>query len=555
MDTYYKLRLIPFFLLFFIITGCKNKTGNTDTNLSKNTSAVTENNTTLTNTNDKDGDGVIDSMEYLIGLQSGIKDASYHADILYPYQWYLKNNQKSPSEYNTLIRNEDIDIEKVWKELTIGDKNITVAVVDTGVDTNHPDIAVDLNRSFRYSDNSHNPNLTSEQLQNSEYNAHGTACSGIVAAKGWNDIGIRGVAPNINLSVLNVFSNPTDLSFYEALSDLNTDISSNSWGGGNNYMLYDDEWSIKGIEKGIKEGRGGNGIIYVFAAGNEEANANFQNILTSGYVIPVAAIKGNGRVAEYSDYGADILVSAPGGAVDGEKYPAIVATDLTTFKYGMDTYNEHWNVNGNENGDYTNLMNGTSSACPIVSGVAALMLSVNSNLTYNDIQYILAVSARKTDKNNKSWFKNGAGILVSDKYGFGVVDAYQAVKMAKSFKGLGNEINLTNQFQKTYLNENKEIMTVDINESFFVQKAIVIINTDYDNNGKLKIILNSPMGTNSTLAYGDTVLYNKYNTWQFLSFQMLNETTKGKWKLFITDESNNSITDEVNATLILKGYK
>jgi subtilisin family serine protease len=557
LDNFNKIRIIFLSFFLFLIIGCGNDKSrkSLNFNIDTNSTTVEVNSTTKINTNDKDNDGVIDSMEYILGFVPGIKDADTHRDILYPYQWYLKNIQKSPSQYNTLIKGIDIDIENVWKELTIGDKNITVAVVDTGVDIKHPDLEIDLNKSFRYSDKSNNPSLTSEQLQNSEENAHGTACAGIIGAKGWNDIGIKGVAPNIDLVALNVFSDPSDLNFYYALSRLDVDISSNSWGGGNNYILFEDDWSLKGIKIGISKGRDGKGIIYVFASGNENANANFQNVLSSGYVIPVAAIKGNGRIAEYSDYGANILISAPGGAVDGEKYPAIVSTDLTTLQYGMDSYYKHWSISGNEEGDYTNLMNGTSAATPIVSAVAALMLSVNPNLTYNDVQYILAMTAKKIDIYNKSWKKNAAGILFSNIYGFGMIDAYEAVKMAKDFESLGQEINATNKFVKNSLDYNKEVMSVDINESFKVFKVFVIISTDYDNCGKLKIVLSSPNDTNSTLAYGDTILNTNYNNWQFLSFKFLNESSKGKWKLYITDESNNSLENEINATLVLKGFK
>jgi subtilisin family serine protease len=544
-----------FFILLTVLflNGCNSSTSNNTTindiyQNDQNTTTTNEENISNTNTGNDENISTIKDEN-----SSGLND-----DPFYIYQWYLKNQAIAPfAMSNTLIKNEDINISEVWKE-TLGDKNITVAIVDTGIDIKHNDIEVDLNKSYRYSDDSNDPSPTIAQLYNdSQGSAHGTACAGIVAAKSWNNKGIRGIAPNISLAGLNVFSNPTDASFADALIKDNIDISSNSWGGGGANTLFDDVTSLEAIKSGITYGRDKKGIIYVFASGNDNANANFQSILTSGYVIAVSAINGDGKTSSYSDYGCNILVCAPGGAYDPISEPAIVTTDITGLKYGMDNYQQHWEIKGNEDGNYTTLMNGTSASCPIVSGVVALMLSVNNNLTYEDVAYILATTARKNDPYSTSWNLNGANYLYSDKYGFGVVDAYKAVKKAKDFKNL--KITSTSKL----ISPNKKInflnsitLDIDITDNFKILDVFLTLNiTQHQNQGKIKITLTSPLGTTSTLSYADTVLYDKFNPWKFLSVEMLDENSSGTWQLKLEDTVNgyNGILTDVNLTI--KGYK
>ena len=497
---------------------------------------------------DTDNDGLADKYEDSLGLVVGKNDASSSLlDPVFNEQWHLKNN---------FVKYEDINVETAWRE-TIGEKNVTIAIVDTGVDANHSDIELDLNASYRYSDDSNDPSPTPSQLYlNSSANAHGTACAGIVAAKGWNSIGVRGIAPNINLVGLNVFSSPTDANFASALLREGVDVSSNSWGGGGANTLYDDRTSLEAIQSGVKTLRDGKGVVYVFASGNDSANANFQSILTSSYVISVSSVSQFGKFEEYSDYGSNILVAAPGGSRNIEYEPAIVTTDLASLQYGMDVYKDHWVVDGNEDGDYTNKMNGTSASCPIVSGVVGLILSVNSNLTYKDTQYVLAKTARKNDVSDSSWSRNAAGLYVSDKYGFGVVDATEAVAFAKLFAGLGQQ-NIVSKIVPVDIlpeSQNEITLKVSIDENIYVQDVQLNIKTDHDNSGKLKIVLESPSGTRSTLAYGDTVLYNDYNPWKFLSVQFLDEKSAGEWKIYIEDTGFGNSVSSLEISLDIKGY-
>ncbi len=564
------------FLFLLVLHGCggssnKIESNSSDKNITfpdKNTTFPDKNitipdknetNETIVENNDTDNDGLADRYEKEFGLVVGIKDADDETlDPLYAYQWHLSNlGHTSEANTDTLEAHEDINIKPVWKD-TLGHPDIVVSVVDTGVEANHTDLQVDFNSSYRYSDNSHDPSVTSSQLyKDKEGSAHGTACAGIIAAKGWNSQGVRGIAPKVTLAGLNVFSAPSDANFADALQRMDVDVSSNSWGGGGAYWLFDDITSLQAIENSIVNGRDGKGIVYIFASGNDRANANFQSILTSGYVVAVSAVNGAGEFEAYSDFGANILVSAPGGAKSSSGEPAIVSTDLSGLKYGFDHYREHWDVSGNDNGDYTSVMNGTSASCPMVSGVASLMLSVNPELTYRDIQYLLATTARKVDVDDDSWMTNASAYKVSDKYGFGVIDAAAAVKKASKFISLGEELNVTKSLDGNYsiTSEKSVSLALEVPTSFKMMLVQATVWIEHNNPGKLKIILESPSGTKSVLAYGDTVLYDSYTPWTFSSVQMLDESSEGRWHLHIDDRGEGNSGALTKWELTLKGYK
>ena len=86
---------------------------------------------------------------------------------------------------------------------------------------------------------------------------------------------------------------------------------------------------------------------------------------------------------------------------------------------------------------------GTSSAASVVSGVVALMLQANPNLTWRDVQHILVNSARHVDPTDAGWTTNRAGHLIHYNYGFGVVDAEAAVNLAKTWTNVGPELSVS----------------------------------------------------------------------------------------------------------------
>ena len=142
----------------------------------------------------------------------------------------------------------------------------------------------------------------------------------------------------------------------------------------------------------------------------------------------MADITHYGDQSRYSEPGANILVTAHsnGGTPD---YEGITTTDIT-------------GTGGYSGGDVTHDFGGTSSATPIVSGVIALILESNPDLTWRDVQNILVHSSGRTSERffvDREWRRSH----VSHKYGFGAVDAGAAVSLAENWTSSGEEVNAT----------------------------------------------------------------------------------------------------------------
>jgi len=465
-------------------------------------------------------------------------------DPLFSRQWHLKNSNGC-----------DINVTEVWKRFH--GKGVKIAVVDTGIEANHPDLSenIDMNLSFCYENNSSDPSPTKDELSNPFVDVpHGTAVSGIIAAL-QNDIGVSGVAPEATLVGLNVFSRPEDSVFEDAMLYKGVDISSNSWGNDLSNGLDDDRIVLDAIVQKMQD----DPVIYVFASGNESANTNFSSVLNSRYTFPTGAVTMDGKIASYSNFGANVLTVAPGGAAFGDTN--IVTTDLTTAEYGYDSYRyEHFDVKGNGDYNYTNQMNGTSAAAPIVSGVIALMLEANHSLDYRDIRDIIIKSSQKTDSAHISWQKNGAGLWFSPYYGFGLINTGKAVAMAEKYKQMPPELTLSKV--KKALNiqipDNDDqgiVIPVEVDKDISIEYAEVTLKTDHTYSGDLKIALESPSGTSSILAYGKTITNDYYLPWTFASLQFYDEHSEGTWKLHVADLSAKNSGQLQEVAITLYGHK
>jgi subtilisin family serine protease len=464
------------------------------------------------------------------------------SDPLYDKQWYLH-------------KQSGINISSVWKEY-LGE-GISIAVVDSGIEALHPDLEenVDLIHSFRYSDESSDPTPTKEEFLDPFVDApHGTAVAGIIAAS-QNDIGISGVAPKANLIGLNVFSRPDDSAFENAMLYPNVDISSNSWGADLSFGLDDDRIVLDAIVSKMIN----NPIIYTFAAGNETSNSGFSSILNSRYTLVIGATTVEKKIAPYSNYGANILCVAPGGAEDKD-LPKIITTDLIGDVHGYDIQGDHFDIFENQDYEYSNNFNGTSAAVPMVSGVIALMLEANKALTYRDIKYILAHNSQKIDTNHTSWVENSAELWVSRYYGFGLIDALDAVKSAKIFQPLPKEIMIQKSLEDLNIsiadNDEKGVtLMLDIDDDFLIEYAKLEINSNHPYSGDLKITLTSPSGTNAVLADGGTITEDLYAPWAFGAIGFMDEKSSGNWRLHISDISENDTGVLSSVKLILYGHQ
>jgi flagellar hook assembly protein FlgD len=274
-------------------------------------------------------------------------------DPSYSKQWYLKK----------------IQMPKAW-DTTKGASNITVAVIDAGVQTNHPELKGKIVSPY---------DVTTGRTSVSTDN-HGTHVAGVIAAT-INKTGISGIAPNVKIMPVDVF-NGDGANIYDVAEgimyavDHKADILNLSLGS--YYYSYPLEYAVRYAQS--------KGVVVVAAAGNDDTSEyTYPAALPS--VLGVSATDSQDRITQFSNYGDHIDFAAP----------------------GMDIYST---VSGSK---YAN-MSGTSMASPIVSGVSALILSKNPFLSPSQVGNILIKSS--TDLGNKGW---------DYLYGYGRVDAYKAL--------------------------------------------------------------------------------------------------------------------------------
>lgn len=251
---------------------------------------------------------------------------------------------------------------------------VIVAVLDTGIDTSHPDLAANIIGGWNFVDN--NDNVT-------DLDGHGTMVSGIIAAVANNGIGIIGVSPNVNIMPLKVLTTSggswidLDRAIIRA-ADNGAKIIVMSLGGKYSLLSPATEAAIKYANR--------KGCILITAAGNGNSSEPFYPAAYEE-VIAVSAINQSDTKAGFSNFGNYIDFCAPGVNI------------ITTYKGGSYAYGS-----------------GTSFAAPFVAGVIALMLSKYPGLSTEDVVATLRVQAE--DLGEEGW---------DTYYGWGLVNAYAAV--------------------------------------------------------------------------------------------------------------------------------
>ncbi len=462
-------------------------------------------------------------------------------------QWHL-------SRSGTAVSGTDMNVLTAWKiGLTGGvlGTGVTIGIIDDGLEFGHPDFSeYDVNLDFDYAARDNNPSPQGDD-------DHGTAVGGVAAARGNNGVGVSGSAPRATLVGLRLvaqgFTNETQSAdAFNHRSDV-IDIKNNSWG----YLAAFHKLGPLeklALKNSSDNGRDGKGTVFTFAAGNSaeaQDSANYSELTSSIYSLTVGAIDSQKRRSSYSEPGANVVIAAPSNGAR----PALGIT--TTDRTSTNGYNPAAGSAGN----YTDTFGGTSSACPALSGVIALMLEANPELNWRDVHEILMRTAVKFNPNENGWKTNAAGFNFNNNYGAGLVDATAAVNLSRTWTNLGPHDSVTatrNGLNATIPNNSAAGRTIEFSlpdSQFVVEHVTLKVDITHSSRGELEIFLTSPSGTTSQLAVVRNEQGANLENYTFSTVHNWGERSTGVWTMKVADRGNGNTTGGVikSAEMVIFG--
>ncbi len=494
-------------------------------------------------------------------------------DTLFSKQWHLNAPE---DELPELVAGAGIFAPEAW-DISMGRREIVVAVADDGFDLTHPDfqgqgkVLAQLNAQISGNqinahvdwDNDVHPRAASSSYASGDY--HGTPCLGVAVAEA-NGGGVVGVAPKCSLVAVRFPLSMTDahlILMFRKISPL-ADIVSCSWGVGpsNNPLssaLYEEIGMLSRVG-----GRRGKGLIFCVAAGNNNCpvkdldNTRTYNVSRpwglksySGRidrwiaahpdVITISASTSRKNRAAYSSWGEQIWVCAPSDNFDDLREIKPIGRGITTTdNEGFGRYTDFTAASR-----FTGKFGGTSSATPTVAGVCALILSANPLLSGEEVKEILKDTADKdlsmeTDTpvyESGEFNDNGFSLW----FGHGKVNAYKAVQEAEKRrqpeKHLDIEVSPDLEIpdkgvpivSEITIEEQGKIIDVrirvDIHHTYIGDLRVDLIDPE----GKAFILHNNTGGTTNDLV-------KSYTPEETSSMNaLIGKNIQGKWKLRVRD--------------------
>ena len=380
------------------------------------------------------------------------------------YQWSLKNTGKAIGFYDDEIetlKHADVKFEEamefIYNQIEAGNlenfnEKTKVAIMDSGVDFEHPDLKNKLEDGFNmvHEGETGNPGTyipdPEDPMSDASYYSHGTNCAGVAAAEG-NEIGTVGICPWCGIypvtymegGIGTMESGEKLMEVYEKYTADPEIVAINCSFGP--MAVYDNipasQDEIESHKKFMEEGRNGKGGVIVYASGNDGIDAAYTGILSYEFklkrgegckkteeegesegeckkvtssVVTVGASSAWDTRVTYSNYGDMIDIVAPSLSIR----PRVgIATSFLTGYGDLDD-------------DYTNQFSGTSSSTPVITGAFGVIFSVNPELTLEEAIYILHESADKINPETGFYDKDGHSI----KFGYGRLNLLKAVRLA-----------------------------------------------------------------------------------------------------------------------------
>lgn len=476
----------------------------------------------------------------------GIGVQSLFPDPLYKEQWYLNGGAKDGF---------DMNVAPAWQKGYTG-KGVVVSILDDGIQTNHPDLALnyDPHASTDINDNDDDP-----MPRDNGDNKHGTRCAGEVAAVAFNSYCGVGVAYNASIGGVRMLDGTVNDAVEARALGLNpdhVDVYSASWGPEDDGKTVDGPGPLarRAFIYGVTSGRKGKGSIFVWASGNggrHTDSCNCDGYTNSIFTLSISSATQGGYKPWYLEECSSTLATTYSSGTPGhDKSVATVDMDGKLRPDHICTV-EH---------------TGTSASAPLAAGIAALALEANPDLTWRDMQYLVVLSSRSAPLEKESgWIINGVKRKVSHKFGYGLMDAAAMVSFAEQWTNVppqhickSHEINEERPIDPAPGSTLQVQMDVDgcsktLNEVRFLEHVQCKVSLRFFPRGNLRILLTSPMGTTSTLLFERPrdVVSSNFDDWPFLSVHFWGEKADGRWTLEIINGGNR----RVNQPGILKKWQ
>lgn len=378
------------------------------------------------------GGGGGGSISNVVNLAS---PSAYDIEPYYKYAWHFNPKINSFKTTNNIDLNSHINIEDAWaittgeyKEGTNVNSPVKIAVIDDNFNTNHEDFKDSIVKQCNldsytalsgdvttYCDNISNQNVSPITNESS----HGTAVANFMTAR-QNNKGLIGSAFNSDLIVIKqqYVNDAATVAAFEYAKRMGAKVINCSWGTPGGVSA-----AVSAKIQELKD----DGITIVFAAGNDNLDMDSDSTTDESElssVISVGSSNQSNERSSFSNYSTTMDIIAPGGG-DGIAVLSAFVTNNTTSSV---TYGE--NI---DNTEYS-FTQGTSFSAPITTGVIALMISVNPNLTPDDIRTILIETADKIESTTESYVDlvgDGTSSTFNTQRAYGKINAYEAVKKAQ----------------------------------------------------------------------------------------------------------------------------
>uniref|UniRef100_A0A224XI33 furin n=1 Tax=Panstrongylus lignarius TaxID=156445 RepID=A0A224XI33_9HEMI len=457
-------------------------------------------------------------------------------DPLYKEEWYLNGGAKD---------GYDMNVAPAWAKGYTG-KGVVVSILDDGIQTNHPDLAANYDpaASTDINDNDDDP-----MPRDNGDNKHGTRCAGEVAAVAFNSFCGIGVAYNASIGGVRMLDGSVNDAVEARALSLNPDhidIYSASWGPEDDGKTVDGPGPLarRAFINGVTTGRKGRGSIFVWASGNggrHTDSCNCDGYTNSIFTLSISSATQGGYKPWYL-----------------EECSSTLATTYSSGTPGHDKSIATVDMDGKLRSDHicTVEHTGTSASAPLASGLCALALEANPELSWRDMQHIVVMTSNPAPLLKESgWITNGVNRKVSHKFGYGLMDGAAMVNLAEQWTSVppqhickSQEVIEDRAIDPSF----SSVLTVavdasgcpgTVNEVRYVEHVQCKVSLRFFPRGNLRLVLTSPKGTPSTLLMERPrdVVSSNFDDWPFLSVHYWGENPRGRWTLQVINAGNRHV--------------